>query len=1047
MFSRIDRTLRIALGFAVLAVASSPAEAQYFGRNKVQYQTFDFRTLRTPNFDIYFYPEEEAAVRDAARMAERWYLRLSRVLDHRFEQRQPIVLYASSPEFQQTVTTRSELGEGTGGFTDVFKQRIVMPFAYTYEETDHVLGHEMVHAFQFDISGLGRAGGGLEQAARRYQVPLWFSEGMAEYLSIGPVDPHTTMWLRDAAITGQIPSIDRMTRDPRVFPYRWGHALWAYVGGRWGDAVIGQILKQVGQGVPYEEAFQRILNVSLEDLSEEWHTSIRRAYLPLVADRLEAREAARPLISQRREGGRLNLGPAISPDGRQVAYLSERGFLDVELHLANAETGEFIRTLVRGTAFDPHFSSLRYIYSAGTWSPDGRQLAFSAQRGPSDVLVTLDVRTARILREYRIPGVGEIGNPTWSPDGQSVVFSGLRGGISDLYALDLRSGQARRLTQDRFGDLHPSYSPDGRTIAFVTERGTDADAAVLRFSGYRIALLDVASGQVRVAPQMAGTHNINPEWTRDGSGLFFISNRFGIPNIFRLTLASGQLTRVTNLFTGVSGITDLSPAITAARNSDRLLFAAYERGGYNIYALSGAQQLAGTAITQTQILAVGDTIAPAAAVLPPVPRPREPAFNRVATALADARTGLPRADTVYPAEPYRARLGLDYLGQPQVGVSSRDAFGRGGVYGGIAGIFSDILGYHTLFGTVQAQGQLDEIGGSLAYIYSKYRWNYGVVASRIPYIFGQYQVGINPENPNEYLQRLARYRIFDSSIQGLAQYPFSRVQRVEFTAGPRRLAQDVQNLDNVYHFPSGQLIDQRRSEQEMGSLNLLETSGALVYDNSLFGYTSPFAGQRYRFELSPTFGNLNYLQVLADYRRYQLLRPITLAVQGLHFARHGADAEEQTILTRNVYLGHPSLVRGYQGVYSDCVAGSQDLPGQDRERSCNLLNQMFGSRIGVAKAELRFPLIRQLVVGTGIGLPPIEGIAFADAGVAWGRGQTPGFFERGILPDETRRGLITSAGVGARVNLFGYFILEVDYLRAFELQRGWRWNFALQPGF
>jgi hypothetical protein len=67
--------------------------------------------------------------------------------------------------------------------------------------------------------------------------------------------------------------------------------------------------------------------------------------------------------------------------------------------------------------------------------------------------------------------------------------------------------------------------------------------------------------------------------------------------------------------------------------------------------------------------------------------------------------------------------------------------------------------------------------------------------------------------------------------------------------------------------------------------------------------------------------------------------------------------------------------------------------------------------------------------------------------VAWGRDQTPSFFERGILPDETRRGLLTSAGVGARINLFGYFILEVDYLRAFELQRGWRWHFALQPGF
>src|SRR5690606_16853732 len=154
------------------------------------------------------------------------------------------------------------------------------PFAYSYEETDHVLGHELVHAFQYDISGLGRAGGGIEQAARRFQVPLWFIEGMAEYLSVGPVDPLTSMWVRDAALQGAVRTIEVMTFNPRVFPCRWGRALWAFVGGRWGDAAIGQILKLTGQGVAYPEAFQRILNLALEELSGDWHASIRRAYLP-----------------------------------------------------------------------------------------------------------------------------------------------------------------------------------------------------------------------------------------------------------------------------------------------------------------------------------------------------------------------------------------------------------------------------------------------------------------------------------------------------------------------------------------------------------------------------------------------------------------------------------------------------------------------------------------------------------------------------------------------------------------------------------------------
>src|SRR5690606_38686567 len=176
-----------------------------FGQNKVQYQTFDFQVLRTPTFDVYYYPEEEEAVRDAARMAERWYVRLSNILDHEFELRQPIVLYGSHPAFQQTTTLSGSIGEGTGGVTEAFKQRVIMPLAGSYQQTDHVLGHELGHALQYDSPGLGRFGGALGAGARTFGgAPLWFPEGMAEYLAVGPVDPHRALWMRDAVREGNL---------------------------------------------------------------------------------------------------------------------------------------------------------------------------------------------------------------------------------------------------------------------------------------------------------------------------------------------------------------------------------------------------------------------------------------------------------------------------------------------------------------------------------------------------------------------------------------------------------------------------------------------------------------------------------------------------------------------------------------------------------------------------------------------------------------------------------------------------------------------------
>ncbi|PYP44055.1 MAG: hypothetical protein DMD42_08675 [Gemmatimonadetes bacterium] len=192
---------------ALALFGAAPLAAQYFGQNKVQYQAFEFRIIQTEHFEIYYYPAERTAALDAARMAERWYARLSRILHHQFQGRKPIILYASQSDFQQTNTTSEDLGEGTGGFTEFFKHRMVLPFTGSYAELEHVLGHEMVHQFQYDEISRGRIGAGVQTLVNA-NLPGWFMEGMAEYLSIGPIDPLTSMWLRDASLEGHLPTVE-----------------------------------------------------------------------------------------------------------------------------------------------------------------------------------------------------------------------------------------------------------------------------------------------------------------------------------------------------------------------------------------------------------------------------------------------------------------------------------------------------------------------------------------------------------------------------------------------------------------------------------------------------------------------------------------------------------------------------------------------------------------------------------------------------------------------------------------------------------------------
>jgi hypothetical protein len=291
------------------------AQGGYFGGNKVQYQEFDFKVLKTDHFDIYFYPEEAEGAKVAGRMAERWYARLSVVLNHQLRGRQPLILYASGPHFRQTNVIEGDLGEGTGGVTEPAKRRIVLPFAGPLDATDHVLGHELVHAFQYDITNTNASSTGGAMS-----MPLWFIEGMAEYLSIGPVDANTAMWMREAARREKLPDIKDL-EDPRYFPYRYGQALWAFIGGRYGDRAVGNLLRGSNGRGGYEDAFKGILGVDSKELSKQWHDAEIAAYRPIAESTKMPAAFARPIITSQ-DGRGMNVSPELSPDGSRMMFFS-----------------------------------------------------------------------------------------------------------------------------------------------------------------------------------------------------------------------------------------------------------------------------------------------------------------------------------------------------------------------------------------------------------------------------------------------------------------------------------------------------------------------------------------------------------------------------------------------------------------------------------------------------------------------------------------------------------------------------------------------------
>src|SRR5687767_3219359 len=1003
---------------ALISGSAATADAQYFGQNKVQYEKFDFKVKKTEHFDIYYYPEEEQAVDLAARMAERWYARLSRVLRHELSSRQPIILYAAHPHFQQTNALSGEIGEGTGGVTESFKRRVILPFAGGLAETDHVLGHELVHAFQYDISSSEDAEG-RPTAPGIASLPLWFIEGMAEYLSLGPVDANTAMWVRDASSREKMPTIDKLD-DPDFFPYRYGHAFWAYVAGRWGDSAVGDMLRAAGPSGNIEEAITAVLGTDEETLTTDWHTETRKTYAALFETTRKPETFSRALMNEQTSGGKLNLAPSISPDGKRMVFLSERSRLSIDMFLADVASGKVIRQLTK-TAADPHFDSLEFLASAGDWAPDNKRFVFSALSKGQPVLTIIDVDTSQRLFEHEFADIGEIFNPAWSPGGQQIAFSALKGGVLDLFLFDINTKALTQLTNDPFADSDPEWSPDGRQLAWVTDRFS-SDLPTLAFGNYRIGVMDVGTRQIRQLAGFNNGRNTNPEFTSDGRALFFIATPDGIPNVYRTDLASGNTTRITNVLSGVSGVTPLTPALSVAAKGTTVLFSVFEDDQYNIYATTDKEMGLGTALALNP---------QNASILPPLTRKANDVD--VAVLLQTPTAGLP-ATTEYPAEDYSPKLGLDMVTQPTVGVG----VDRWGAFagGGIAFIWSDMLGNHQLGAMIQASNRIEDLGGAVMYLNRTHRWNWGVIVEQTPYTTGQFRQAftVDPNFGQAFVQEELRITQINRGITGITQYPFSRAQRVEFSGGVRRISFDYE-VERFFFSPSGVFLGRTEEDLERpDALNLGETSAALVYDTSVFGATSPILGQRYRFEYSQTAGSLLFSGALVDYRKYFMARPLTLALRGMHYGRYGRDSEDTRISP--LFIGYANLIRGY-----DVGSFSVDECEITATSTCAQFDRLIGSRMLISNIELRAPLVGLFRPSAMYGGIPVEVGVFADAGVAWTSSTKPSF--AGGDREWSR-----SAGATIRFKAFGFAVGEIDYVRPLDRPgRGWMWQFNLIPGF
>lgn len=966
--------------------------SQSFGQNKVQYRTFDWSYISSPQFDVYYYGDEVELARFTMETATKAYEQISKHLRWTLRKRVPIIVYHSHNDFQQTNVVYEYMQEGIGGVTELFKNRVILPFEGDYEQFRHVIHHELVHAVINDMVYGGRMQN-IASGRIRLRIPLWANEGLAEFLSMG-WDTQADMIIRDLSINERIPSIEELEY---FMAYKGGQSIWRFIAQKYGREKIGEIFLAMKQTQSAEKGFKQAMGMDYKELTKQWHKHIKKEYWPDIAGRDAVGDIARALTDHKKRKNYYNVSPAISPDGSKIAVLSDRsGYMDI--YIIDAITGKQLKRLVKGNR-SIDFEELKFLQPGISWSPDNRRIVIAAKAGPHDALYLIDVKTKKREKiEFDLDGVF---TAAWSPDGEQLAFVGNEGSLSDIYIYNLKSKSLRKATDDAFSDSQPVWSPNGEYIAFVSDRGgqlnVDSTSALTMldhdFSEKDIYTLNLESGVINRITNTPQNEKY-PLWTNTRNGLFYVSDFNGIWNIVYQNLDQNTTSNLTNLLTGAF-------QLSLTENDESLFFAGYSGLGWDVYRINKPLDLKPVEVGPTKFSQNrGKDSAEIADLRNDRRRKSEQdesanysnyifswdyeRFNEATYTEAPAESPSDsemQQNGEYIPHPYKTHFTLDLV-QANLGYNN--------IFSSAQGLtmfwFSDVMGDHQLsFGTEMV----------LTLRNSDYYLNYAYLKNRTDYLFTGFHVAdffsagyLDKETYfSELTARLRHYGLVVSLSR-----PFNRFQRLEGGFIFHGIEYKVFDVDPYLN---------KTFIYQKDSFTSLNPALSYVYDNSVFGFTGPVDGLRQNttIEISPGTGKkgISYQKLKIDLRKYQLLgRNYTLAGRaflgistGKHPQKYFLGGMENWLFGSGETDGKSDDNSRWRNVVLDTENKTllQDIYFSEFALPLRgaRFSERFGSKVFLANFEIRFPFIQYFQLGfpARIILGNIRGHVFFDVGAAW----------------------------------------------------------------
>ncbi|HPN36967.1 MAG TPA: biopolymer transporter Tol [Melioribacteraceae bacterium] len=1034
-----------------------------FGQNKVQYKLFDWHFIQTTHFDIYFDYKSPEIAEFTAYIAERSLDDLQNRLKYKINNRIPIIIYNSHNDFQETNTTDEYLSNGVGGFTEPFKNRVVLPFEGSYDKFRHVIHHELVHAFMMDML----YGGTVQNIIARgitLQLPLWYMEGMAEYMSSN-WETNSDMFVSDGIINESLPDIPMLNG---YYAYRGGQSLMYYIANRYGDEKIAEILEKTKGLGNIEEGIKAAIGLTIEELNDNWKKFLKKEYWPQIDKRTDPDEFAKRLTNNKKDGGFYNTSPAISPQGDKIAFITDRDIF-LNIYIMSAYDGKIIKRIVESGRTND-YEELNVLFPSLTWSPDNLNIALSVKYKGYDIIqiINTEKETYQIL-PFKLDKIESV---SWSPDSSKLVFIGSDNKQSDLYLYDFYKSELTNLTNDIFTETDITWSNDSKSIIFSSDRGEYLNKSLIpanfaiynhNFRQYDLYKFNLSDSKIIRITNWELSNEKSPIVSEDGNELIFVSDRNGIDNLYKINIKS--INDSTNSYVGnvvypltnsLSGINQLS----ATLDKKKLVFTGLYKTGYNIFLLNNPFELEKISneleytkfmqkriaennksnktdfldtvfISKPKLVTYADTGFVAKTDIIENQEETEIFIGSIikekdTTSIAendDYKNYIFGGDTFitdstkidsskvnmftqkldengnYLVNKYKVNFSPDLI-YANAGYSSLY-----GLLGTTVLSFSDMLGNHRLIGVTSLNVDLKNSDYGLAYYYLANRTNYGIEGfhtARFVYL------------SRPFGSELYRFRNYGAVFS--ISHPLSRFYRID--AGLSVLNVSSENLDD-YTIPKEQAL-------------FIIPSVSFVHDNTLWGYYSPIQGNRTSLTL---FGNPGtddkrkaFYSAVWDYREYFRFWYDNGFVFRFSGGYSGGANPQRFFIggTENWINRHFSTEEIPITDASDFAFLTPALPLRGYDYA-----EKIGTKYSLLNLELRVPIIRFLVTGP---LPllfqNILGSAFIDMGSAWDNTKKLKFFERNGSGKTVTKDLLIGTGYGIRFNFI--FLWRIDSAWSFD---------------